>query len=291
MSIEVIIPAYKPDKNIYKLIDRLRNQQLKPCRIRIMLTVDNENYLDSEEYTEFCKDVGEDILIETVPKSEFSHGGTRQRAAEESEADFILFMTQDAVPYDDELTTVLREAFEDNDCAVAFGRQLPHGDAGEVEKFSRLFNYPSKSYTRTASDIDKYGIKAFFSSDVCAMYRRDFFNEVGGFDTEADFNEDSIFAYNALLHGYKVAYCSEARVIHSHNLTLKQQFDRNRMIAGSHRQHPDIFLSVKSESEGMKYLRTGLKYMISRGEYISAAELVINCVARYAGYLIGKYID
>ena len=59
------------------------------------------------------------------------------------------------------------------------------------------------------------------------MYRKSTYEELGGFLPEAIFNEDMVFASTAINAGYSVAYVAEARVIHSHNYTGFQQFQRN----------------------------------------------------------------
>ena len=51
--------------------------------------------------------------------------------------------------------------------------------------------------------------------------------KLGGFETRTIFNEDMIFAGKVILAGGAVAYCAEARVIHSHNYSGIMQFKRN----------------------------------------------------------------
>jgi rhamnosyltransferase len=41
---------------------------------------------------------------------------------------------------------------------------------------------------------------------------------------------DLIFAAKAILKGYKIAYVPEAKVTHSHNFSLVQQFERYLML-------------------------------------------------------------
>lgn len=137
----------------------------------------------------------------------------------------MVFMTQDAVPADEFLVEKLVESLllkEDqvsarvqqngvkqrNDCedrksnedcdsqafvqiAVAYARQLPKKDCHIVEQYTRQFNYPKQSRVKTKADIPTLGIKTFFCSDVCAAYRRDLFEELGGFESPVIFNEDS----------------------------------------------------------------------------------------------------
>ena len=99
------------------------------------------------------------------------------------------------------------------------------------------------------------GIKTYFCSNVCAMYRRDVFRELGGFEKHTIFNEDMIFAARAVKAGWRIAYAADARVYHSHDYTAKEQFHRNFDNGVSQAQHPEIFAGVSSESEGVKLVK------------------------------------
>ena len=284
MSVEVIIPAYKPDSGLIHLVSMLHKQLIKPDRIRIVLTSDSVREAESLQKT-----FGDRAIVERVPKSAFSHGGTRQKAIDTSTADHVLFMTQDALPADTKLITYLLEAVSKPRTAVAYARQIAYGTSGDVEKFSRRFNYPSKSHTQTEEDLTRIGVKAVFCSDTCAMYDRRRHIEAGGFDRGADFGEDAVFAYNALIKGMNVEYCAEAKVYHSHDYDLKEQFKRSVMIAVSQKRHPEIYGSLKSESEGMRYLKTGLRFFMKKHKIRASIELIASCAVRYAGYFIGKH--
>ena len=57
--------------------------------------------------------------------------------------------------------------------------------------------------------------------------RRDIFVKLNGYDGKnLPTNEDMYFAYKLIMNGYKIKYCSESEVIHSHHLTFKQLYKR-----------------------------------------------------------------
>ena len=284
MSIEVIIPAYKPDQGLIHIVSMLRKQLIRPDRIRILLTTDREAEAEALQKT-----LGASVDIEQILPSEFSHGGTRQKAVDSSKADHVLFMTQDALPADTKLISYLIEAVSKPRTAVAYARQVAYGTSNDVEKYSRRFNYPPKSRTQTEDDLKRIGVKAIFCSDTCAMYDRRRHKEIGGFDVDSDFGEDAVFAYNALKKGFNVEYCAEAKVYHSHDYDLKEQFSRSVTIAVSQKRHPEIYGTLKSESEGMRYLKTGLRFFAKKHKIRAAAGLIASCAAKYAGYFIGKH--
>ncbi len=284
MGFEVIIPAYRPDEKLERSISMLLGQKAVPDSIRIMLTTD-----DPDDVDELQNKLGDSVYVEQVLKKDFSHGGTRQKGMDKAGSDYVLFMTQDAVPCDDMLTEALLEAVSKPGAAVAYARQIAFGNADSVEKFTRRFNYPTKSRTQTKKDLDTAGVKAIFCSDTCAMYKRVLHKEIGGFDTTANFNEDGIFAYNALIKGYTVEYCSEAKVYHSHNMSLKDHFERNCTIALNQKAHPEIYKDLRSESEGIRYVRTGLRFFSKKKKYRCAGKLLVTGAVRYLGYFCGKH--
>ena len=281
-TVDVIIPAYHPGKEFATLIKRLEKQSVPIHRIIVMNT---EESMWNKEW-EKLSDVME---IHHLAKSEFDHGGTRAQAAELSDADVMIFMTQDAMPADRELLAELLKALEqDENIAAAYARQLPNAECSFVERYTRAFNYPDRSVVKTKDDLDKYGIKTFFCSNVCAAYKKDIYEKQGGFVRRTIFNEDMIYAGGLIQAGYGIAYAAEARVIHSHNYNCMQQFHRNFDLGVSQAEHPEIFEGVPSEGEGMRLVKKTLAYLIHSGRIWLIPGFVLQCAGKYAGYLAGK---
>ena len=227
--------------------------------------------------------------VHHLTKEEFDHGGTRARAAELSDADVMVFMTQDAMPADRELLAELLKALDqEENIAAAYARQLPNAECSFVERYTRAFNYPDTSLVKTKADLDKYGIKTFFCSNVCAAYKKDIYEKQGGFVRRTIFNEDMIYAGGLIQAGYGIAYAAEARVIHSHNYNCMQQVHRNFDLGVSQAEHPEIFEGVPSEGEGMRLVKKTLAYLIHSGRIWLIPGFVLQCAGKYAGYLAGK---
>lgn len=285
MTIDVVVPLYRPGEEFVTLIRLLKKQTLSINRI---ILVNTEKPL----YDEFAGRVSFDASeygaeVYHISAGEFDHAGTRHMAMLKSNADVVVMMTQDAVPADEKLLERLTAHLTDG-VAVAYARQLPRKNAGIIERVTREFNYPGESQLRDASDIEKMGIKAFFCSDVCAAYRRELYTEVGGFKAPAIFNEDMIFAHDALVKEYKVAYAADAEVYHSHNYSCMQQLRRNFDLGVSQADHPEVFEGIKSESEGKRLV----KYALKRFNRLRRPWLVVpfgfQCVFKLLGYKLGK---
>lgn len=285
LTVDVVIPTFKPDKRLHKILQRLMKQTYPIEKIIIINT--EKQYVNEDDYSYIDK-----IEFHHIRQEEFNHGGTRNMGVSLSDSDLVLLMTQDAVPATKYMVENLVRPFEeDNDVAVTYGRQLPASDCGMAEAYTRKFNYPDYDIIKTSNDILRMGIKAFFCSDVCAMYSRKGYNEVGGFPNRTIMNEDSIFAANAIQTGKKVYYVAKAEVIHSHNYTYIQQFHRNFDLGVSHRQFKEIYASVKSEEEGIRLVKETAEYLIKHNRFYLVPDIVIKSGFKFLGYRLGKMYD
>ena len=222
-------------------------QEYRPRRILVMNT--GEQYWNRE--WEKCP-----ILeVHHLEQKDFDHGGTRRRAAELSNADIMIFMTQDALPADRKVIGNLVCAVSENPGAgAAYARQLPRADCRFLERYTRSFNYL----------------------------------KTGGFTERAIFNEDMICAGTMIQKGYSVVYAADARVYHSHNYSGRQQFHRNFDLGVSQAEHPEIFEGVPSEGEGIRLVKRSLGYLIRTGHFWLIPQLIWQSGMKYAGYFLGK---
>ncbi len=286
MLIDVIIPTYKPDERLLEIIKKLRAQTVVPNRIVLINT--EQKYLANLLRGKRYDTTGKFFEVKNVSLREFDHGGTRNEGAKGSEADFLLFMTQDALPADDKMIEKLMAPLSDDKIAAAYARQLPGEDASLSERFSRTFNYPETPVVKSIDDLPRLGIKTFFCSNACAMYKRDVFEKLGKFPQGMIFNEDMVFAHTLMTNGYKVAYAADSVVYHSHNYTNMQQFHRNFDLAVSQAMHPEVFEGVSSESEGKTYVKEAFGYFREAGKPLYFVPFALACAYRYAGYRFGK---
>ncbi|MCR4806978.1 MAG: glycosyltransferase [Lachnospiraceae bacterium] len=287
MMTDIIIPVYKPDEKLVQLFEGLSNQTVRPDNIILMYTVLSEKDSISPHLVELGQKASE-LSVYEVTEDEFDHGGTRAEAVLQSEADIVIMMTQDAVPADDKLIENLIAPFKDDSIGAVYARQLPSGSSSPAECFTRGFNYPDESVTKGKDDIEKMGIKAFFCSNVCAAYRRDIYEELGGFIDRTIFNEDMIYAHKLIMNGYKIRYAADARVIHTHEYTAMQQLHRNFDLAVSQADHPEVFGGISSESEGKKYVSAAYGYFKKINSGYLIIPFIWGCCFRYLGYKLGK---
>lgn len=285
-SVDVIIPTYRSDEKLDKLLTMLYKQTIKPRKVILLHTIEKEGQQQKVPKLE-----GSNIVVYPIEKKDFDHGGTRKYGASLSDADILMFMTQDAVPADEYLIEKLLKVYDDPKVAASYARQLPTSDADLIERYTRNFNYPKQSRVKSLEDLEELGIKTFFCSDVCATYRNEVYRRMGGFVDKTIFNEDMFMAAGMIRAGYRVAYVAEAKVIHSHNYTLIQQFTRNFDLGVSHNQYSEVLCGVKSESEGIKLVKKTLRYLIEKKKYHLIPELIISSGMKYLGYQFGRRYD
>ena len=308
-SVDVVIPTYRPGRELCTLLCRLCEQTVLPRRILIINT--EEALLDPSvlEGLEVSRVSETDpmppgqgktrIFVHHIRKEEFDHGGTRKKAARmlalpqtdngHAPERFLLYMTQDAMPADRFLLENLLEAFGQDRVCAAYARQLPAADCSRIEQLTRARNYGSEKRLQTASSLPKLGIRTYYCSNVCAMYRRSEYEKLGGFVSRTIFNEDMIFASGLIRDGKAICYCPQARVVHSHNYTWRQQFHRNFDLGVSHAMYPEVFASVPSEGTGIRLVKDLTAELAKQGRAILIPGLVWESGWKYAGYWLGKH--
>ncbi len=279
--IDVIIPTYRPGKEFRELLERLCRQTRPVRRIIIMNT-----RTETDAAPLLAGITGAEL--HEVEKKDFDHGGTRDAGARLSDADYLLFLTQDALPADDKLVEKLVAAFSEPRIKAAYARQLPREDCRELERYTRAFNYPAKSRVKSRVDLETLGIKTFFCSNVCAMYERETYVNQGGFIKRTIFNEDMIYAGGLIRAGYAIAYAGEARVMHSHNYSGLMQLHRNFDLAVSQADHPEIFDGVPSEGEGIRLVKKSAAHCLAIRKPWLIAVLIWQSGWKYLGYKLGR---
>lgn len=280
MSFDVIIPTYKPGLEFKELLEGIKIQTKKPNRI---IVVNTEEGLWKKDFEAIF-----DFELIHIKKEDFDHGGTRKMAAELSTGEFFVCMTQDARPKDEFLFQHLLENFNDEKVAICYARQEVDEKASPIESFTREFNYPKEKRVKSKEDVKKLGIKAWFSSDVCAMYRKSYYEEAGGFVPKTIFNEDMLMAHEVMERGFKVVYEPKARIIHYHDYSLSEQFHRNFDLGVSHKEFNFVFSKVSSEKEGGRLVFKTISHLVKSGKAYLVPKLFFHSAAKLIGFKLGK---
>lgn len=282
MRVALIIPTRNAGAHLDRLLPALAMQTLQPDEF---LVVDSASRDDT-----VARFRAAGAQVEVIEPAQFNHGGTRRWASEQVDADALIYLTQDAIPADaGTFANIIADLHGEADIGVAYGRQLPHPDAGLLGAQSRRFNYPPQSRTKRMSDAPELGIKTCFSSDSFSAYRRDALVAVGGFPEDVIGSEDAYVAARMLLGGYAVRYAATAEVYHSHDYSVLEEFRRYFDIGvfyGRERWIRQAFGSAGGE--GMRYVKAEMAALRAAGCLYRLPEVFLRSAMKLAGYRLGQ---
>ena len=282
MKIQVIIPIYHPDNKFLCLLRMIKKQSLRDLPVLL---------IDSGKGVPYIDEIADmNVRVQTIDSKTFNHGGTRQWGMELcAGADVYVFLTQDAILFDEYAIENLIVVFANEGVGCAYGRQIPHKNSGVFGKIARSFNYPPKGYIYDFEDRKRHGIKTTFISNSFAAYRKKAMQRVGGFPKHTILSEDMCVAAKMLLHGWKVAYAANAVVYHSHDYTVLQEFKRYFDIGVFHARESWIQKNFgKAEGEGRRFVMTELRCILKRCPH-RLFEMILRDGMKFLGYRLGLH--
>jgi rhamnosyltransferase len=218
MSVGICIPTLNPGRWIDRLIAGLQAQAPHDLPILVLDSSSDDGTVDR------LRALGAEVL--TIARDRFDHGGTRNIALDRLDTDVIVYLTQDAIPARPDAVATLVAAFDDDTTGMAYGRQLARPDAKSATRAHREVLYPVESMDVGPEAVASLGVRATFSSNSFAAYRRDALEEIGRFPERIVGNEDRWAAGQMLGRGWHVRYVAEAVVEHSHEYTVRQTVRR-----------------------------------------------------------------
>ena len=279
-TVGLIVPTLNAGSEWEDWLKRIRGQTLKLDRLIVIDSSSNDKTAILSE------NAGHEVRV--ISRKDFNHGTTRQMGADLlADMDIIIYMTQDALLSDSYALERLIAPFIDSSVAAAYGRQLPHIDAGKIAAHARLFNYPDRSAIRSISDADKLGLKVAFISNSFSAYRREMLKTIGGFPTDNIFGEDTYVAAKLLLGDKKIAYCAEALVYHSHDYSFRQDFRRCFDIGVFHSRESWMLKKFgRAEGEGKKFVLSEIKFLFKNAPWLVPSAM-IRSFLKYTGYKMG----
>lgn len=229
--ITVFIPTFNGEKYLSECIESILSQKLPEGYELELLVIDSGS---TDGTLGILEKYSEHLTLDQIPNHEFSHGGTRSKAAHMAKGDYILFLTQDATPANDRwIASMIEPFFMSPKVGCVFGRQIPRQNAAVTIKrevatvFAGLGARDSIVIHRSkslADNIDTNPINTFFS-DVNSAARRDLLTGPVPFRS-VNYAEDQSLAEDMQEKGYVKAYAPQGEVWHSNEYTPKQYFHR-----------------------------------------------------------------
>lgn len=229
------------------------------------------------------------IELYSVKPQTFDHGGTRNWALQWVKHELVVFMTQDALPFDTEDLIRLCRAFDHPDVGAAYARQCPRPETSFFGGHLRAFNYPEQPYVRNKADIERYGLKAAFLSNSCCAYRLQDLFQVGGFPERLILGEDMVVGAQLLKAGRSLAYVADAQVWHAHDYSIGQECRRYFDIGVMHASQPWLLSDLGSpEGEGWRFVRSEWKMIAQQRRWGLWPISLVRNAFKLLGYRLGR---
>jgi rhamnosyltransferase len=155
-------------------------------------------------------------LIQTQPE-QYNPSRVLNRGMQLARAEFGIFLNADATPQGKRWLGPLVQALQHSQTAAVFSRQVPRPNCRAVyaHDYERCFgpNRESASWDH-------------FFSMVSSGLRKDVWSQ-RGFLEKMQYSEDDEYTRWCRSRGYRVVYCPESVVMHSHNYSPDQAYRRS----------------------------------------------------------------
>ncbi|MDR3562963.1 MAG: glycosyltransferase family 2 protein [Negativicutes bacterium] len=274
-KVSVIIPTLNAQTLIGPLWEALQRQWLSPWETIIIDSTSDDKTAD------IASAFGSKVI--SIGRKDFNHGLTRNLGATLVSGDIIVFMTQDALPADDETLYHLIEPIVEGKAVAAYARQIPCDESDPIERFWRFHNYPEEAAIKNLQTT----YRRYFFSNVCSAFRRDVFLELEGFE-KAEIGEDMLMAYRLINARYSIAYQSSAQVLHSHHFTTREKIRRYFQIGAFNQAHPFLTAEASHEKDGIATVKKLFGYLLGSGEYRHLPIALADMTLRYLAYAAGR---
>ncbi len=219
-KVSVLIPTWNGEADLARLLPALRAQELDGgFEIR---AIDS----DSRDRTRDLL-AAANVPCERIEQHEFGHGKTRNALARSAKGEFLVFLSQDALPSDPRFLANLVAPFADPKVAGAAARILPHAEDDPLTARTALAA-PEASAEMPASERVPF-------NDVASAIRRSVLEAIPFPDVA--FGEDSAWAERARAAGHRIVFAPAAVVHHAHRYSPRQAFRRYRIDACFQRDH------------------------------------------------------
>ncbi|MEN8130551.1 MAG: glycosyltransferase family 2 protein [Pseudomonadota bacterium] len=294
MKTSVIIPT-KNGGFLFKDVLKAVLTQKTPWPYEI-LVIDSGS---TDGTVEYCEQFS-DVQVHRIPPQEFGHGKTRNLGVSMTEGEFVVFITQDAMPADDHwLNEIVQANNQSDNVAGAFGRQKAY--PGSSPFITRDLDIHFEGFSQTSgpvclTDTQRYerdqGYRQFlhFFSNSNSCLRRKVWEKFPFPDV--NFAEDQMWANRIIKAGYAKAYAHKGAVYHSHDFGFWEQgrrsFDESYALYQifGYTLCPSV---IRMLGESLRTTVNDIKYAVGKGRGAKQLRWVVRSPLRNTFRQIGFY--
>lgn len=224
VKISVVVPTYNGADTLIRQFGMLSGQV--GIREIELIMVDSGS---SDDTLEIGKMFGAQII--QIKQEEFSHSYARNLGAQKSTGDYLLFMTQDAIPTDEFWVYRLFAPIVQGHVVAVSPMEL-ETDAGDmkykidIESHMRFLGvYDSDKIGSLPAHQDYYNMRVNGQlCDVTCLIKKDVFEK---YQYHGSFAEDLDLGLKLIRDGYHIGLVSSTRVLHSHHRSATYNLKRS----------------------------------------------------------------
>ena len=280
MKVSIIILSKNGQECIQKCLDKVCNQNYD--HDYEVVVIDSGS---TDKTLEIIKKYP--LRLYEISSDDFRHSKTRNLGASFAKGEFVVFLSQDAEPLDENwLYHLTLPLLKDVWVGAVFGRQIPTKESNPVNRFRVQWIYGEDSFTKSRDSGFEFPRALFSFSNVNSATRKDLLSRFP-FREDLFFCEDVSLAKQLITNGYTIVYSSEAPVFHSHNFGIGEAFSRYFDVAVAYKKIGILEETKKIEKEGNKYVLEELRYLIKNSHSLWIFYSLINNLIKYMGFKIG----
>ena len=264
-KVSIVIRAYNEEKHLPKLFDRLKRQTISNFEV---ILVDSGS---QDATVSIARKNGAKVI--KILKHNFSFGRALNVGCKMACADLLLFASAHVYPERDDWLEIILEEFRDNQVGLVYGRQR----AGKTNKFSESVLLKSWFPNKTV----RHQSEAFCNNANCAI-RAKIWRE-NSYDESLTGLEDIAWAKAIQSEGWKINYNHKASIIHIHQETWPQVYNRYlREAIALSLIDPSIRMSI------LKFLWLFYQNAMSDMRYALSAQKFLSC---FSEILIFRFLQ
>ena len=208
--VSIIVRSFNEGWALRETLPALQAQEYKPWEL---IVIDSGS---TDGSVELIRKAEPRHFVQIQPH-QYNPSRVMNRGMQLARADYGVYLNADATPQGRDWLGPLVRALRDAQTAAVFGRQIPRPDCQAVYAcdYERCFGAKRQS--------QKWD---HFFSMVSSGIRKDIWSRRGFLET-LQYSEDDEYTRWCRAQGYRVVYCPESVVMHSHNYTSEQAWRRN----------------------------------------------------------------
>ena len=292
----IVVPTYNAGPILTRVLKAIEAQHT-PWEFQCVF-IDSGSSDQTLDYLEEFARKHHDVSLHQINKENFQHGYTRNQGVAWSDAEFVAFITQDAIPANPDWLYNLVTALEHNPKAAgAFGRHIAHDGADRFERdelinhFQGFDQFPVALSLSSNQDLVKNNDQGWrkvlhFYSDNNSCLRKSAWEKIPL--PCVPYGEDQLWAETIIRRGYEKLYVKDAVVQHSHRYSSDETYERSKTEADffgtcfNYRFHQtplEMYAGIAAESK-----QTMLKFIKKNCEFSELTRRLKTVHAKHLGW-------